>query len=231
MEYITLVKQFYHLAEVNNLSTGQIALWHALVYINNKCYWTEYFSVPNITLQLYTGLSRQGIIKSRNALKQKGLIDFTEGKRGQASSYKITIMSNSVHNCIQKVDKSVYTKLTNPYTNSLHKSSALIDNKTKDNYIINPIIPFQDKLGESVSEWLRYKSELGQTYTPTGQKALFAKIQKAADEIGETSVIAAISKSISNGWKGIYFDDKRASKEKLDDGYDHSQLEEIIRSR
>ena len=94
MNYITEIKAFHDLVQVKQLSTGQIALWYALMYINNKCAWTEWFTVPNITLELHSGLSRSGILKNRNALKQLGLIDFKPSGT-KATSYKLVTMSNS----------------------------------------------------------------------------------------------------------------------------------------
>ena len=76
MNYLTEIKGFYDLAQIKQLSSGQIALWHGLMYINNKCNWNEWFTVANLSLQLVTGLSRTGINKNRNVLKQLGLIDF-----------------------------------------------------------------------------------------------------------------------------------------------------------
>ena len=54
MNYIAEIKAFYDLVQVKQLSTGQIALWNALMYINNKCAWIEWFTVPNILLELNT---------------------------------------------------------------------------------------------------------------------------------------------------------------------------------
>ena len=56
MNYIAEIKAFYDLVQVKQLSTGQIALWNALMYINNKCSWIEWFTVPNLTLELNTGM-------------------------------------------------------------------------------------------------------------------------------------------------------------------------------
>ena len=66
MNYLTEIKGFYDLVQIKQLSTGQIALWHGLMHINNKCNWNEWFTVANLTLQLVTGLSRAGINKNRN---------------------------------------------------------------------------------------------------------------------------------------------------------------------
>ena len=75
MNYLAEILAFYDLVQVKQLSTGQIALWHALMAINNRCTWIEWFTVPNLTLELNTGMSRSGVLKARNALKQYGLIE------------------------------------------------------------------------------------------------------------------------------------------------------------
>ena len=100
MEYITEIKSFYRLMQTNDLSTGQVALWHALMYLNNECYWKEWFTVSNTMLELYTGLSRQAILKNRNILKQIGMIDFKPNGT-KATSYKIKTMSNSCQDSCQ----------------------------------------------------------------------------------------------------------------------------------
>ena len=88
MNYLAEILAFYDLVQVKQLSTGQIALWHALMAINNRCTWIEWFTVPNLTLELNTGMSRSGVLKARNALKQYGLIDFKVNGT-KATNYKI----------------------------------------------------------------------------------------------------------------------------------------------
>ncbi|MEN2312647.1 DnaD domain protein [Lacticaseibacillus paracasei] len=87
MDLFKLIREFYIQQSVNPLSTGQIALWHGLVYQCNQLGWPSEFNMPNRTLETLTGLSRQGIVKTRNALKQSGLIDF------QTNSVKATTYS------------------------------------------------------------------------------------------------------------------------------------------
>src|SRR5690606_24793473 len=94
MNYMAEIKAFYDLVQVKQLSAGQIALWHALMHINNKCAWIEWFTVPNLTLKLHTGLSRAGIYKARNVLKQYGVIDF-KSNGTKATSYKLNSLLNS----------------------------------------------------------------------------------------------------------------------------------------
>lgn len=93
MNYIREINAFYDLVQVKQLSTGQIALWHALMHINNKCAWAEWFTVPNLTLELISGLSRKGIYNARNTLKQHGLIDF-KSNGTKATSYRMISLLN-----------------------------------------------------------------------------------------------------------------------------------------
>lgn len=93
MNYLTIINAFWDWATTNPLSTGQVSLYFALLHVCNKSNWTEWFQVPNQVLSVLTGLSRSGILKARNELKQKGLIDFKE--RGtKATLYKL-IIANS----------------------------------------------------------------------------------------------------------------------------------------
>lgn len=134
------------LVHVKPLSTGQIALWYALMYINNKCAWAEWFTVPNNTLELYTSLSRQGIIKCRNVLKQCGVIDF-KSNGTKAASYRLLTMLDSVQTSVQDgiltkttISNSVQNSIQSSVQNSIHDSvqnsgtlNKLNVNKTKLN--------------------------------------------------------------------------------------------------
>lgn len=84
------------------LSSGQISLWHALMSIDNKTGWKSWFTAASKTLETMSGLSRSGVTKTRNVLKQLGLIDF-EPHGTQAASYHINILytSNSTQDSMQ----------------------------------------------------------------------------------------------------------------------------------
>lgn len=89
MNYMRELNAFRDWAMINRPSTGAVALWHMLMSVNNMTGWQEWFSVPNQTLQLLTGLSRQGIDSTRNALIQKGLIEYKKGISNQAGKYRM----------------------------------------------------------------------------------------------------------------------------------------------
>lgn len=134
MNWIVEIKSFYDLVQTNRLSTGQIALWHALVYINNKCGWDIWFTVPNITLELFTGLSRQAILKNRNILKQLGLIDFkTNGTK--ATLYMLKSCQDSCQSsCQDSCRNSSQDSCRNSSTlNKLNETKHKQNNKEKNN--------------------------------------------------------------------------------------------------
>lgn len=94
MNYLKQILSLNQIQLNNPLSQGQFMLYHALLDINNQCAWKEWFEVANLRLQAYTGLTRQGIVKCRNELRQRGYIDFkTNGTK--ASSYKIFSLYDS----------------------------------------------------------------------------------------------------------------------------------------
>ena len=108
MNYLAEILAFYDLVQVKQLSTGQIALWHALMAINNRCTWIEWFTVPNLTLELSTGMPRSGVLKARNALKQYGLIDFKVNGT-KATNYKMITIAKSKQESKQ-IGKQVSTQ-------------------------------------------------------------------------------------------------------------------------
>ena len=133
MNYLMESKAFYASIELNQLSTGQIALWHALLDINNQVQWQEWFSVPNIVLQLHTGLSVQGINKSRNVLKQLGYIDFKTSGNRKATKYHLLTLS-STNSSSNSSNNSSNNSSSNGSNNSSGNSSTLNkQNKTKQN--------------------------------------------------------------------------------------------------
>lgn len=95
MNYLQQIRAFddYRLYE-QKLSAGQVSLWYTLMSINNKTAWSTWFTAANATLESLSGLSRSGIVKNRNVLKQLGLIDFSSNGR-KATSYRVCVLYTS----------------------------------------------------------------------------------------------------------------------------------------
>ncbi len=128
MNYITIINAFWDLATTNPLSTGQVSLYFALLHVCNRSNWTEWFQAPNQVLSVLTGLSRSGILKARNELKQKGLIDFKE--RGtKATLYKL-IIANSKQKSTQDSTQAERTIANS--TQESKQAEKTIANSTQD---------------------------------------------------------------------------------------------------
>jgi len=97
MRYISEINTFYDWLELNELSTSAVALWYALMHINNKAAWVETFTVAESVLSIKTGLSGRGVRNARNELKQKGRIDFRSRVGGKAPIYTIISFETGIN--------------------------------------------------------------------------------------------------------------------------------------
>ena len=97
MRYISEINAFYDWLELNDLSTSAVALWYALMHINNKAAWVETFTVAESVLSIKTGLSGRGVRNARNELKQKGRIDFKSRVGGKAPIYTLISFETGIN--------------------------------------------------------------------------------------------------------------------------------------
>lgn len=59
----------------------------------------------------------------------------------------------------------------------------------------------------AVAEWLTYKAERREKYTPTGLKNFLGQVSNAVATHGEAAIIGRFQKAMSSGWKGWDFAD------------------------
>ncbi len=98
MNYIHEMNLFKQWCRVNSPNTSEIVLWYALMAINNELGWVAHFKAPFVTLHPLTGLSERSIQSSRNKLRQAGLIQYEEGRKGKAGYYTVYEISKKVPN-------------------------------------------------------------------------------------------------------------------------------------
>ena len=96
MTYIDLINDFWTAAAVNPFSQGQVSLYFVLLHICNKGRWPEWFQVSNPVLTVLSGLSRSGILRAREELRQRGLIDYRENGT-KATSYHLVGIQAGEH--------------------------------------------------------------------------------------------------------------------------------------
>lgn len=90
IQYMSILKAYTD-SSMELSSNEQLLFWR-LFLVNNKAGWIEWFGATNQRLQLECGFgSNRTVINCRNSLKQKGYIDFVQGKDKQPTKYKLTI--------------------------------------------------------------------------------------------------------------------------------------------
>lgn len=211
MNYIAEIKAFYDLVQIKQLSTGQIALWHALMAINNKCAWIEWFTVPNITLELNTGMSRSGVLKARNSLKQYGLIDFKVNGT-KATSYKIITIAKSKQDGVQdgtqdstQVSKQDGVQVSNTLNKLNETKLNEKKNKKKKETELDKLINqnfSNEELKNTVYEFIKMRKAIKKPLTTKGLELMIKKLYKLTNNVGEQ--IEILNNSIMNNWQGIF---------------------------
>ena len=89
MNYLAEILAFNNWIRYNSgISKSDICLWHGLMSMANRFSWRE-FNAPILTLLSESKLTKNEFYKSRNKLKQFGLIEFKEKKGNQCTVYKI----------------------------------------------------------------------------------------------------------------------------------------------
>ena len=93
MNYLKEILAFENWKDYNSeINQSDICLWYALMSMANRFNWEE-FNVPISTLIFKSRLNQSTVYRSRNKLKQLGLIDFKERSGNQSAIYKINSVS------------------------------------------------------------------------------------------------------------------------------------------
>lgn len=192
MNYIKELNAFKDWLLLNDLPTSAIALWHALMSINNMTGWKERFNVPNSTVEKLTGLSKQGLTDARRKLLEQGLIEYEKGKKGKAPIYKMVSLVSSL---------DLY-----PY-----QSNDQFDDLSPDlssDHSLN-IPKHKHKQNETKEDDKARESNPFQFFEEEGFGTLSAtigeKLGKLIDEFGETRVIAAMKEAVIYGGRNLAY--------------------------
>ena len=119
------------------LSLYELRLYLCLFHLNNKAIWREWFEARNITLSAYTGLSERNMIRAKKGLKEKGFIDFTPGRRGKPSKYRLSTPEEleNLSNCTVRIDSVTDSVTDREKVSKRYTAQGLagpLRNKTKD---------------------------------------------------------------------------------------------------
>lgn len=133
MNYLLQINAFYDRLELNPLNSSEIALWHALMSINNKAAWSNTFTVASSVLCRRSGIKdtskSSNFYKARNALTQQGFITWESRKGNQSAKYSITKLYGNLST--YSVDNSVDSSVGNSVDSGVDNSVALNKHKQK----------------------------------------------------------------------------------------------------
>lgn len=203
MNYISEINSFYDWLETNRLSKSAIALWYALMHINNKANWIESFEVAISTLEFKTGFKRSELFEARNILQQKCRIEWCSRGGNLCASYKI--IPFCVHNTDTSTDTNSNTNPTQKHTiNKLNKTKQNNSFKEKDK---KESFDFRKILIEDfncdkqhVSDWLEVRKKKNASNTETALKNFINECQKNNFPVSEAVKICA-----EKSWRGFEY--------------------------
>lgn len=143
MNYIAELNAFHDYLLANRLSTSEIALWHALMHINNSTMWKTEFTASNLILQQITGLSRSSLADAKNKLKQRGLIEYIPGKPRQAGMFKMLSICHILDELPDKFRTSSRTSSGRVAGTLINRNKNTNENREEAEEARAPGIPYQ----------------------------------------------------------------------------------------
>ncbi len=165
MNYLAEILAFNNWIRYNSgINKSDICLWHALMYMANRFYWKE-FNVPMLTLLSESKLTKNDLYKSRNKLKQFGLLDFKERGGNKSTIYKM----NSVVSLYgtQNDTQNGTQIITQNMTQSMVQNVNILKTRNKKPETRNKKEIIKEKFGEfenvllSADELQKLKSKFG----------------------------------------------------------------------
>ena len=101
------------------------------------------------------------------------------------------------------------------------------EDKTRKEDLFETLLPsyqISEPLADKIREYLRYRKEQHRfTFQEVSLNAFLKKAEKAEQQYGSTAVMSCFDKTISNGWKGVFYE----SLPKPDKPKEESFLQEL----
>lgn len=211
MNFLTEWNRMYDLCMSNKLSKSEILLLHALYMVNNKKDWDVWFEADNQHVQRLTGgLSRQSIVEARNKLKQRGRIEFREGKKNQQSPFyriipfsckmdiQLDIQGDKEGDIQLDIQGDLFNKLNETKPNN--KKGTKVPKKKKSDVIP---LPVPVEILEQWDAFVEMREKIKKSLSPYAHNLALGKLEKLAP--GNFPLQQQIlDQSVLNGWQDLY---------------------------
>lgn len=212
MNYIELINNFWK-ADIEYSFTGnETKLYMFLLHTSNSLGWKNPFRLSYRQIELGANLTVNTVKSARNKLKQSGLIDFIEGKKGNAKDFN----NKSVYEIrLSKFDNQTGNHMGNQSDNQTGNQS---DNQTDDidkqetinlniNNNIPLLVPQVENTDQSVfSESTIHPAEKKEKSSAKKERMVFTppSVETVTDYCKENGYTVSAWKFVnyytSNGW-------------------------------
>ncbi len=91
MTYIEILNAFWNWRRFNVIPHSAADLFFCLLDFANAAKWEDKVTIPNSRITGKIDISEKSLFNARNVLIQNELIDYKNGKKGQAGTYKINL--------------------------------------------------------------------------------------------------------------------------------------------
>lgn len=128
MTYIDLINNFWRMHGSQEFGPNEIALYFYLLNECNRQGWPTPLVRPNAKICLGLGMTEPTLIRCRNKLKLRGVLDFESGKKSRkAPSYYLKNISSNISSGVSSDESSGV---------SIYKTKRQEENKTKENSVV-----------------------------------------------------------------------------------------------
>lgn len=192
---------------IRSLQGAYKLLWD---YLYHDCDHAGIWIVDFEIAQLYIGIDMP--VNKSDALKyfnygEKRIIEFDNGKKWFIPSfiefqYGILSESNRAHLSVITILKKYNLYKNKPLISPLQGAKDKYKEKDMVNELVRQLNVDKD-FTILISKWLKYKSEKGQNYKPTGLKEMVIKLVKLSSGILQNAELI-INDAISNNYSGFF---------------------------
>lgn len=127
MSYIDLINRLWTVNKVERFTQAERDLYYYLLNECNQNFWKQPISCPTAVIVSATGLSKQTVIRARDGLKERGLIDYKKGaQNSRAPCYKIITDETAYGTACVTADRTACETANETF---IYKTK---DSKTKD---------------------------------------------------------------------------------------------------
>ena len=164
--YIDRINAFWNWRMFNPVSDKAMALYFAILHCANRAGFPDEVCIPNSTLLSMVDMERRDLFRVRNVLDQAGLIQVDKGKKGQAATYRLSLISDKYGTNFDT--NPVTNVVTNPVTNPVTNTAPYTDkDKDKDKDINNTVLLTQNSsAGEGRTDYQSVAKAYNETCVP-----------------------------------------------------------------